>query len=106
MMNYVDSKYGYGIYQYEQALGVLYQHGGALAAFRARNMFDLKGNQFILLMNTNSNEYWRLHHAILRLIGKENERSEPSKGQLTKKEVKFEPVFNQKYKINYAPLYD
>jgi len=59
-------------------------------------------------MNFETGEYFELYYALLAILqGKEELRMYgPESKVMTKNKLKFLPVFEEKFKINYSPLYD
>lgn len=102
------NNYGYGIYQTQWTDSLSYQHGGNIAGFEAMNLFDEKGNQVILLMNLNFSERYYLYHQLLRFINGSKSKNlyERVDEKHKKRNKKMKNLFEEKYKINYAPLYE
>jgi CubicO group peptidase (beta-lactamase class C family) len=101
-------KQGYGIYQNTRTDRFFYEHSGAIGAYEVLNMFDLKGTQIILMLNIENGEFFRIASAVEDILEnkKEQKTYKGRKEKLPKAKSAFLPVFNQKYKINYTPLYD
>ena len=100
--------YGYGIYQTQRTDSLSYQHGGNIAGFEAMNIFNDKGDQVILLMNLNFSERYYLYHQLLQFINgtKSENLFERVDKKKMKRNKKMKILFEKKYKINYAPLYE